>query len=540
MDELRRQVGRAQRRLAAQRFLRAFGLTTSLALLLALAAIGLGKLRPTPVPDWAWGGAALVLGLLAATIWTWTAGRGALSAAIEIDRRFGLKERVSSALALGGDQRESPVGQTVIDDATQRVRGIDVASRFPIAPGRLPLALPTLLGLTALFLAMFVPPRAPQKAAAGTSDTAAAATQVKKSTETLARRLAERRRMAEREGLEDAKLLLKNLEDKSKEFQSLHADRKEALVKLKDLTRQLQERRDQLHGAEAVAEQWKRFKSLAQGPADKLTQAIARGDFKKALQELKDLKDQLSGGKLDPRQREQLAKQVEEMEKKLREMADAHDKAVSDLRRQISQLQKSGQPGEAARLQQSLDKLLQQRPQMEQANDMAQQLGQCAKCLREGKTGAACAAMESLRKRLAGMEKEAQELQLLDDAMEQLGQAKEQMNCQHCGGAGCEFCRGQPHEANGRGPGRAWGTRPEQRGNTSLYDSQVRQKLGPGSSTFTGWVDGPNVKGNVQQQIQQQVEAARQGAVDPLTDQQMPREHRQHAQEYFDRVRTGK
>jgi tetratricopeptide (TPR) repeat protein len=540
MDELRRQVRRAQRRLAAGRFLRAFGLATSLTLLLAVALIGLGKVRALPVPDWAWAAAALVLGILAAVVWTWTTGRGALSAAIEIDRRFGLKERVSTALAMPGEERDSPVGRTVIEDATQRVRRIDVASQFPVAPGRLALVLPVLPGLAALVLALFVPPPAPRTAAATSGAAASTVEQVKKSTEALERRLAERRRMAEREGLEDAKELLKNLENKSKEFQSLHADRKEALVKLKDLTRQLQERRDQLHGAERVAEQLRQFKSLSQGPADKLAQAVARGDFKKALAELKDLKDQLSGDKLDPQQREQLAKQMEEVAKKLREMADAHDQAVSDLRKQISQLHKSGQHGEADKLQQSLDKLLQQLPRIQQASDLARQLGQCSKCLREGKTGAACAALDSLRKQLAGLEKESRELQLLDDAMEQLGQAKEQMNCQHCGGAGCPFCQGEPRETDGGGLGRAWGTRPERRGYTSLYDSQVRQKLGPGSSTFSGWVEGPNVKGNVQQRIQQQIEAARQGAAEPITEEQMPREHRQHTQEYFDRLRTGK
>jgi tetratricopeptide (TPR) repeat protein len=539
MDELRRQVRRAQRRLAVGRFLRVFGLATSITLLVAVGLIALGKVHPLRAPDWGWCVAAIALGILVAAIWTWATGRGALNAAIEIDSRFGLKERVSSAMAMRGEDRETPVGQTVIEDATQRLRRIDVASRFPLAPGRLVL-LPALPGLLAIVVAVFVQPRAPQTPAANAGEVALAAEQVKKSTEALPRRLAERRRMAEREGLEDAKQLLKNLEEKSKEFQSLHADRKEALVKLKDLTRQLQERRDRLRGSEGVVEQLKQFKSLSQGPADKLTQSIRRGDFRRALDELKDLKDQLSGGKLDPEQRRQLAKQMEEMGKKLREMADAHDKAMSDLRNQISQLHKSGQHGEADKLQQSLDKLLQQLPRMEQANDLAQKLGQCSKCMREGKTAAACAALDSLQKQLAGLEKESQELQLLDDAMEQLGQAKEQMSCEHCGGAGCSYCQGEPRETERGGLGRAWGKRPEQKSGTSLYDSQVRQKLGPGSSTVAGWVDGPNVKGNVQQQIQQQVEAARQGALDSLTDQQMPREHRQHAREYFDRVREGK
>jgi len=50
-------------------------------------------------------------------------------------------------------------------------------------------------------------------------------------------------------------------------------------------------------------------------------------------------------------------------------------------------------------------------------------------------------------------------------------------------------------------------------------------------------VDGPNVKGNVQQQIQQQVESTKRGETDPLTNRRMPRKHGEHAREYFEGMR---
>ena len=49
--------------------------------------------------------------------------------------------------------------------------------------------------------------------------------------------------------------------------------------------------------------------------------------------------------------------------------------------------------------------------------------------------------------------------------------------------------------------------------------------------------DGPNVKGDVQQQIHEQVEAAKHGTTDPLTGRHMPRKHGEHAKEYFDGLR---
>ena len=44
---------------------------------------------------------------------------------------------------------------------------------------------------------------------------------------------------------------------------------------------------------------------------------------------------------------------------------------------------------------------------------------------------------------------------------------------------------------------------PESRTATAMYDSHVKQKNGPGTSTIAGWAGGPNLKGDVQVKIQQ-------------------------------------
>jgi hypothetical protein len=536
VDQLRRQVRQAQRRLGVERFLRALGYSLAATLLAALLLIVAGKLRWLSVADWIWGAAALGLALLGAALWTMATGHRALGAAMEIDRRFGLKERVSTALAMDARQRESPAGEAVALDAAGRVGRIDLAAQFSIAPGR-PMLLPILPALAALAVAVLVPPRAADTPAAAAD--AAAIAQVQKSSDALQRRLAERRKLAERQGLEEARELLRNLEEKSKSIESGRVDRKDALVKLKDLTEQLQARRDRLHAADPMVQHLNQLKTGTAGPAEKFAQAVSRGNFRQAMEELKALKDQLSGNKLDPQQREQLARQMNEMQHKLQEMTQAQQQALADLQGQMSRLRQSGQGAAADKLQQALDKLLQQAPHMQQAADLAQKLGQCAKCLGEGQLADAAAVLEDLKGRLGAVEKEAEELALLDDALDQIAQARNQMNCSHCGGAGCKECLGDGM-GDQLGKGRAYGYRPEQKSNTSSYDSQVRQKVGRGSSSLAGWVDGPNVKGNAQERIKEQAEAVRHAAVDPLTDQQMPREHRQHAQEYFDRVRTGR
>ena len=59
-------------------------------------------------------------------------------------------------------------------------------------------------------------------------------------------------------------------------------------------------------------------------------------------------------------------------------------------------------------------------------------------------------------------------------------------------------------------------------------------------AVITGEADGPNIKGVVQQEIQQQIEASRHEASDAITRQRLPRSQRDHAKEYFDAFLEGK
>ena len=107
MDTLQRQIRRARRRLAFQRFLDRLGWCWFAALAAAVVLIAVDKFRPLGVEAWAWAAGALAVGLIAAAVWTLLVRGNSLEAAMEIDHRFGLKERVSSALALSPADRET-------------------------------------------------------------------------------------------------------------------------------------------------------------------------------------------------------------------------------------------------------------------------------------------------------------------------------------------------------------------------------------------------------------------------------------------------
>jgi tetratricopeptide (TPR) repeat protein len=541
MEQLKRQVGRAQRWLGLQRFVGVLGWCCSATLLVALVMIVVDKIWPTGVAPWtwatSWAAGAVALGISAAAFWAVFRGSGPIEAAIEIDRRFRLKERVSSALAMSQEERETASGQAVVDDAVRRVRRIDVGEHFTLAPGR-QILLPLIPAVLAFLVAWLVSPAAVDQQAQANTDPQVQK-QIEQSTKSLRQKLVEQRKRAQEQGLKDAEDLFKRLEEGTDDLaEKAQGERKKALVKLNDLAREIQQRREQLGGAEKIQQQLRQLKNIDQGPADKLLKAVQQGDFKQAREELEKLKEQLAGGDLNDEQRKQLANQLNQMEEKMKKLAEAHRQAEQDLQNRADQARQAGRPDEANELEEQLNKLRQQLPQMEMLQDLANKLGQCAECLNGGQLKEAASTLDGLQADLSSLEQQLQEMQMLDEALGQLGQSRDQMSCSQCGGVGCGACQGQI-PGMGLGEGRGIGDRPEEENDVKFYDTQASVKTGPGAASIVGEVEGPNIRGDVQQEMKEQYEATQRRSTDPLVGQQMSREHRRHAQEYFDRFREG-
>jgi hypothetical protein len=543
MEELQKQVRRAKRRLGTQRFVAALGWSCTVALSLAVIVILVGKFWPLGVADWVWPAAAVGLGTLAAAGWAVATGRGTMDAAIEIDHRFGLKERVSSTLALSEEERDSEAGQALTADAIRRVKRIDVAERMKISPGR-PVLFPLFPAVLAFMVAFLISPAAVDNPAEAMTDPAAVKKQVQVSAKKLERQLAEQREKAKKQDLPDAEKVFKLLQEGAKELSAkTPEDQKKALVKLNDLAKQIAERREKAGGAEKIKEKLNQMKDFKPGPADQFAKAVKQGDFNKAMEELDKLKEQLSQGKLDEKQQKQLAEQMDQMKDKLQKMVEAQKEAQKDLEKKADEARKAGRNEEANKLEEQLDKLRQQMPQMKQLDQLAKQMQQCSKSLKDGQMKDAEAAMGQIQENLKDLQKQLDEMEMLDEAMDQMAQCRKGMNCKKCGGAGCEACQGGAgkgeKDGDGMGEGQGRGDRPEEKTNTAFRDSQVRQQVDKGSMSVAGYVDGPNKKGDVNEAIKEQMEAAKHQANDPLTGQRIPRKQRQHAKEYFDRLRKG-
>lgn len=535
MEELKRQVDRARRWLGIQRFAQALGWSCFSTLLIALGVIVVDRFRPLGVEAWVYLVAALGLGTGIAVLVAYMRGRGSLDAAIEIDRRFGLKERVSSTLALTPTEQETDIGQALISDAEHRVRNLDVGEHFSVSPGR-QLFLPLIPLVASVLVVWLISPAVVQETPQ--ANAASIRKQVKNASGSLKHKLMEQRKAAQKAGLKDAEMLFQRLSEKSEELTRGDTDnRKEALVKLNDLKRQMENRQKQIGGAEEIRRKLDQLNMGSKGPAEEFMKSLAEGDFKQAIKELDKLKADLEDGKLSKEEQQQLAQQLDEMKQKMEEAVEKHKQQRQNLKNQIQQARQAGQNAEADRLQEQLDQLTEHNGDMQQLQDMAQQLGQCSQCMKNGQMQEAAQQLQGMQNQLSDLQQQMDEMEMLDDAMDQLCQARDQMTCQECGGQGCPACQGgqgkgdQPGIGMGEGQGR--GDRPEEETDTRFYDDKVKQKIGKGSATIAGEVDGPNRKGLVLQQIEEQLEAARSESIDPLTEQQMPRQHQEQTKDYF-------
>jgi hypothetical protein len=381
---------------------------------------------------------------------------------------------------------------------------------------------------------------------------ASAEKQVKKSVESLRKKLEALQKQAEKDkDLQAANDLFKQIEQGTRELsEKQQVDRTNAAVKLNDLAKQLEERRQQLGGKDSLKQQLQSMKNLGAGPADKAAQAMKQGDWKQAFEEMQKLEKQLREGKLDANAQQQLAKQLEQMKDKLEAIAEARQQAMEDLKKQIEQQKRQGNLAKAGELQQKLEQLQKQERQMNRLQQLAQQMAQAKQGLQQGDAQKAANAMAKLAEQLNQMQQEMNEMEMLDAAMEGLQMAKDAMACEECDGEGCAACQGNMGNmfANrmgqgmgmGMGEGRGSGPRPDEKNATNTRDTRVRQTPRNGSAVFGGWVEGPNMKGDVAEAIKEEMATLEADPADPLTSERLPSSRREHAQQYFQLLRDGK
>ena len=552
MNQVESKVISARRRIMLARFGQALCITLFVALLVATIAIALPALRVMPVDFQTWvyswlGGCALAA-LISAAVYAVVTAPSVESVATEVDKRFGLRERLSSSLTLAGDEKDSDFGMALMADAEKRAKQLDVAERFSLKPSRLgwlPIAIAPVLAI----VLMLVEPISETRASSAGKTDAVEVQQVRTVASQLKKRLQQQRRKAEAEGLKEAQELFEKMEaDLDKITSRQDMNRKEAMIAMNDLKKQLEERREQLGSSEQMRRAMSQMKGIESGPGDKVAKSIEKGDFGKAQDMVKQLASKMRDGSLSEQEKEQLKKQIEQMQEAMEKTAEAHEQQKKDLQRQIEQARNEGRGDEAAKLQQQLNQLQQKDSQMQQMGQMAEAMSKAANAMQQGNGSQAADALEQMADQLGEMQQEMSELEDLESALDQLSQSKNQIRCDKCGGGGCQQCQGNGSNfgmgmdgnGNGLGAGSGFGDRPEQEEDTNTYDTQVRGDVKKGRAIIAGFADGPNRKGITREDVKHAIQGSLREESDPTENQTLPRTEREHAQQYFDQLREGK
>ena len=281
MDHINRQTKVARRRLTVERFLGFLPWTISISLVVALVGLALPKMMHLAVDPvvWfaSWVGGCAVVAIITNFCLTIVGRPSMANAAVEIDRRFKMRERLSSALVLTKEDRETELGEALVADANARAEKLDVRDAFQWGFSSR-LLLPVFPALLAAALWFIPNMQAPEPVAK--KEDQAKVTQVKNATKPLLKKIKKMREDAEKRELNAAVDYFKKLEGELGKLQKdADLDTKQSMAKLNDIKQQLKQRRDELGSSDELRKNLQNLEKFEAGPAEKLANALKNGDF---------------------------------------------------------------------------------------------------------------------------------------------------------------------------------------------------------------------------------------------------------------------
>jgi hypothetical protein len=538
------QLRAVSRRLFVQSLLNALAWCWTGALLLAAGwFVAEPRLLAAPAVwlRWAVLGGLLAGGMILAVLVTVLRRATPLNAALSLDERFGLKERVATSIGLTPAERESPAGIALLADVEQRIASLDVGSRFPVAL-RWTAALVPACGVLLAVAALLYQPNKGQ-ATTPTDDLSqplAYSEQVEQKMKKLEKKTGDRKKgdASKPEKIQQFEDEMEKLTVRPRE------NRKQAQDLIKDATaleeKMMNHQRGLVDRNEALKEQLQQMDRLNKtekqdGPANELQKALKDGDLDKAKDEIDKLAKKLEDKKLDEKDQEQLQRQMEDIKEKIQRLADQEKE--QDRLEELAR--KGGADAEEARrqldqLKKDSDKL---KDNLKDLQEIADELAECQQCMKQGKSGQAG---KCLRRAGEKMEKLAgnEELDDLDDQLDRLREAKKSL-CKGCQGDG--QCQGEGGQDSppGNNPVPASGRRPESKeGQTGHINARSRAEVTKGELRIEGFEKGFNLKRpKKSSEIAGEIKQATQEAPEAINRMRIPKSVGDISKDYFDNLR---
>lgn len=482
-----------------------------------------------------------------------------VAAALALDERFDLKERVTTALTLSQAQQESPAGQALLADVESRLGLLRMRERFPIRTPWQAALVP--LGALALVLLSFFyqPALAPVQADSDRplADSPLAKAEIEKALRPLNRKPAIK--PGERPKSEELQRLEAELDRLAQKPRDTKEQARELVKDLTNAEDEVRKRETQLADrVAALKEQMKQVQHLSNkdtkdGPARKLDKALDRGDMKKAREEAERLGRQLQADEesarlrkkmkdkeLTEEQKQELREQLEKLKDQElgREQKEQMQQQLQHIQDKLQRLTRSDEAKERLRElqrqgainQEELERELDQidknmakldKETLQQLQELADKLGECKRCLQEGKEGEAAKKLAEAAEKLARLDPNG-ECQELQQQLQQLQQARQAM---------CQALDGKPVQGAGK--------RPESKdGPSGAKEEWSRSQMDKGRLQVIDHVAGDGFKGpRKPAEMTEEIRRAAQEEPEALDRQRLPRSASDMARGYFEKLR---
>ena len=580
-SQIDRSVRLARSRLVRQSFVTYLGQCWAASLALTLVWFLAQPMLLEQPPEslrWIVLGSCLALGLLAAIVSTRRTAPSNEGVALEIDSRFGLRERITTAVALPLELRETSAGRALFADAESKLAPLNVAEKFPVTPRRSLLGIPVLaLALAATVLwwnpeAMGLTTTDEDKVAQQKQDqTVAAQTPLKKKVPTppKANPDAPPERPNKGKGLKEleeelAKAHDKFAKDPYEDSPEKQREKAAELAQLENKTQKFVEQKaDKL---QELQEQFQKLdklnmdKEFEDGPAKDFNDALAKGDLKKAKDEVDELKKKAKDKKLDEKDQEKLQRQLDKMKQELdrldrdkkkekEEQKKEREEKKKELEKEIEKAKKEGK--DASQLEREREKVEKQEQQEqeagEQLKDLAEKLGGARQGLEEMDLEKVAEELDKAGKALEKIDGEVQDFKEAEGQLQKLKEERREAAKQGEKGEGQQV-QGEPGEKGTQsgkptksGPnngGIGAGQRPiNEDAKTNSQDEKIRAPFDPsGKKTFAGSTKGPAFTKKTEAELGKEIQQRAQEAPAGADAQRLPRDARDTVKEYFEKL----
>ena len=514
---------------------------------------------------WVLAGCAAV-GIVAGCIAAFLASPTPVDVALAIDQRFELRERITTAVALSPELRESSAGQALWADASAKVSDVRMKDQFRVRPERRAFAVPVLAAL-AVAASLWWNPEAlgvigdgeGTKPGTKTGDAATLANAPKKKSPAAkppAPNTPERgnksKELSELES-ELAKLQEKYAKDPYEESPEKQREKAAELVALEEKTKKLAEQQSQklreLEQKFAQLEKLKKDPDFNDGPAKDLNDALSKGDIKKAEEEIDELRKKAKDKKLDTDDQEKLERQLDKIKSELErlqrdkekeEKKKEEEEKKDELKKEIEKKKQQGENAE--QLERELEKLEKQQKQEQaaeqQLQDLAEKLGKAKEALEKGDLEQLA---EELGQAKGELEKLEGEIEDFKEAEGQLQKLREERRAAAEAGGQKVVVAGQGEGKPGNGPsstGEGSGKRPiNDDAKTGSVDERVRSPFDPkGKKVYGGTTRGPAFTKKSETELGEEIQQAVQEAPAAADAQRLPRDSREAVKEYYEKL----